>query len=1069
MSDLMFRTKGMVNPKGKPRVYFTCCVDDFEKVFDKVCSDILNVSDCAIYYTADMSDISPEEDSTMTLGMMNLFVIPVTKNLLLKPNRAMDIDFSYAKKMGIPTLPIMFESGLDDIYSQKDKFGELQYINPFSHDNTEIEYEEKLKKFLDSVLVSDATSKRIREAFDTYMFLSYRKKDRKYANELMRLIHSIHEFRDIAIWYDEFLTPGESFSENIAKIMRDSKLFAMLVTPNLLETNNGVPNFVMGNEYPMAKELNMEIIPAEMESTDKKELLDKFKDLPKCVDPYKESDFRETLMQSLKKVAITSNNCDSEHNYLIGLAYRDGIDVEVDRQRGMNLIVSAAESGCAEAANELAIMYYYGFYVKKNLNHAAYWQKKKIECLRTENEKNSTAETKFNLIDSLRFYTEIARNNVGSKDSISDLIRYGEEALEMCDEFVLSDLTDEYLSSRFIESKLNTLRSLAILYENACEFDKALDTYEKALAYWHFIAKLDETVADEHVQIFNKWRIAQIYHDISIVYEKMGDFSNAIRELEKSLGFYYELSDESSDFLPNMVGIYSAIAHASAYVDVSKALKYSELALELCKTLYESNKVSFDILYAKTLLSRAFVLSELGSPDIDELEEISLKSAEILLSHRDDSSHETILTLMNALYKVAGIYREKCNWEKSKEYYQEAIQVSDILLNSTSVEDRDKETAAHLFFDFGTFCTVFSETNNFNISINALKTALELFQEVSLVNPQCKKYVEETEALIRTIEKESDDINPNIMREKLELNDSDKVATFYRLQHLYEKGDIAEREKNFEKAIMNYNSAVEQLEILEKYGIPGYRLTLADIYDRIALCYEMLKQYNEAKQYYTQAMLLATTEAKKTLDTESYVTAINYTWKLASFCEEYGDKEEAQEHYDFRVSLIEEKAKLQASLDEEDFLSPELKAKLNKTFEKLDFTPSTFKDGEEIDYSKELLSADEDDLSVLFDTLFGILDDSEDENAEGYPSIITLTDQDEIDAQFKFADLINHQDKEYVVLIPCNDVEKAVVILMVESVDNITESYLPVEDEALLSFLFEIFKERNKDKFDFTD
>ena len=62
-------------------------------------------------------------------------------------------------------------------------------------------------------------AKRVRAAFDAYIFLSYRKKDRKYANELMRLIHSNPECRDIAIWFDEFLTPGESFKENIEKIL----------------------------------------------------------------------------------------------------------------------------------------------------------------------------------------------------------------------------------------------------------------------------------------------------------------------------------------------------------------------------------------------------------------------------------------------------------------------------------------------------------------------------------------------------------------------------------------------------------------------------------------------------------------------------------------------------------------------------------------------------------------------------------------------------------------------------------------------------------------------------------
>lgn len=42
------------------------------------------------------------------------------------------------------------------------------------------------------------------------------------------------------------MTPGESFNENINKVLRDSKLFTLLVTPSLLEEPGGKPNFVMG-------------------------------------------------------------------------------------------------------------------------------------------------------------------------------------------------------------------------------------------------------------------------------------------------------------------------------------------------------------------------------------------------------------------------------------------------------------------------------------------------------------------------------------------------------------------------------------------------------------------------------------------------------------------------------------------------------------------------------------------------------------------------------------------------------------------------------------------------------
>ena len=118
----------------------------------------------------------------------------------------------------------MFPVGnIDEFYSKPDKFGELQYLDPYAHDATAISYEEKLKKFLESVLISNEMAERIRKAFDAYIFLSYRKKDRKYANQLMRLIHSNPECRDIAIWFDEFLTPGESFKDSIDKILGRGK------------------------------------------------------------------------------------------------------------------------------------------------------------------------------------------------------------------------------------------------------------------------------------------------------------------------------------------------------------------------------------------------------------------------------------------------------------------------------------------------------------------------------------------------------------------------------------------------------------------------------------------------------------------------------------------------------------------------------------------------------------------------------------------------------------------------------------------------------------------------------
>jgi hypothetical protein len=191
MAEFKVRTKGGASPQGKPRVYFTCHKDDFAACFDKLCEDVFKTQDCAIYYTADMDEPLDETNLEVDLGRMNLFIIPVTFRLMNEPCRTMQVDIAYAKEKNIPLLPFMMESGIDEVYALPINFGERQYISPFTQDKTEISYEEKLEKYLESMLISDETARLVRAAFDAYVFLSYRKKDRSYANELMKIIHNI--------------------------------------------------------------------------------------------------------------------------------------------------------------------------------------------------------------------------------------------------------------------------------------------------------------------------------------------------------------------------------------------------------------------------------------------------------------------------------------------------------------------------------------------------------------------------------------------------------------------------------------------------------------------------------------------------------------------------------------------------------------------------------------------------------------------------------------------------------------------------------------------------------------
>ena len=99
-----------------------------------------------------------------------------------------------------------------------------------------------------------------------------------------------------------------------------------------------------------------------------------------------------------------------------------------------------------------------------------------------------------------------------------------------------------------------------------------------------------------------------------------------------------------------------------------------------------------------------------------------------------------------------------------------------------------------------------------------------------------------------------------------------------------------------------------------------------------------------------------------------------------------------------------------------------------------------------------------------------------DENYEGeeIDNVVILNDEDGNEVQFEFLDLVELDDEEYVVLLPITEEgeedEGEVVILKVEdSEDDEEESYVSVEDEEILNRVFEVFKERFKDDFDFVD
>ena len=94
---------------------------------------------------------------------------------------------------------------------------------------------------------------------------------------------------------------------------------------------------------------------------------------------------------------------------------------------------------------------------------------------------------------------------------------------------------------------------------------------------------------------------------------------------------------------------------------------------------------------------------------------------------------------------------------------------------------------------------------------------------------------------------------------------------------------------------------------------------------------------------------------------------------------------------------------------------------------------------------------------------------------EEFSNIIVLNDENGNEVQFEFLDLIEYESEQFVVLLPVleegQEDDGEVVILKVDDSeeDSDEESYVSVDDEEVLNIVFQMFKEKFKDEFNFED
>ena len=742
MMQLQYKTRGMSDPKGKPKVYFSCHPADFEEAFPLISEDLLRHANCAVWYDADFAGTSDEAETEDILKEMQLIVFGVTSKFIHENNRAKDVELPAALKNHIPVLPIMLENGLG--YEFSNNCAKIQVISKYGTDPTAIPYDEVLRTFLDSVLVGDELAEQVRSAFDAYVFLSYRKKDRKHAQRLMRLIHENKQFRDIAIWYDEFLVPGEGFNEAIKEAFEKSSLFAMAVTPHLEEDKN----YVMRVEYPMARDRrdasdDFEIVPVEMyEPEDAEDGKDwridqshlkgkegfKYQEITGLQDEHRPREMNQTFLDALTRIARKESDGSARHRFFIGLAYLNGIDVEINQERALELLIGAAQDPepCMEATAKLADMYLNGEGVERNAEEAIAWQKKLAEQYKAAYDRNHDPDEHKGYgtayFKALRKLSDMYRDTGNMRAAME----WAEQALAFSEQ-----LEQEVGIREQRRDKALILNRLGSLYRDMGEPDRAQECFAQACRQY-----------ERQVYEIGTRRARR---DLSIGYERLGDICRKRGNLSEADSYYCKskeirealLREEMTSDRAASAGTrrdYSAILTKMGNVRKS-AKKYEEAgeyyteALHLDKVLAEEVKTpqAWDD-YGVSLVKAGDICKAEGK--MEETEMYCEEAVGIFRKNTDKTGSLFYLDhLAGGCEKLASAKKKLGKAEEAQALYLESVELRQHLY-----EKQKTVSAAHAL------ATACYNAAAFLEDPELIRRAYELWDELSVKHPEYAGY-----------------------------------------------------------------------------------------------------------------------------------------------------------------------------------------------------------------------------------------------------------------------------------------------------------------------------------------
>lgn len=366
------------------RVYFSCHEKDLP-LMDEVADQLRGITeDCVIAYREPGTVVDPNHFEEVE--DFPLVVIPVTHTWFEEGIHQQEFDLFREKTK--PMIPILFDGDLVETFNAHS--GEMQLLR-----RDDPEYSEKLSRALQSFLVDQATVEAVERAFTHKLFIAYCREDLEQVRRLIRCIRQSEEGRRVSVWFDKYLQVGRNFEEVIFSKLDESQLFGMVLTPHLVQRDT----YVKRQEYPRALEGDKEMVVFQLADADWKSLLTELERIAAergysfpegrlPVQVGRDEGFVSYVKKLLREVEGTDDVEEKrELNYLLGVAYRNGIGVEFDYRYAMKKFKAAAEEGEYRSAHCLAEMFLNGVGVRRDLKQAKKWYIREIEYLFEEYKK----------------------------------------------------------------------------------------------------------------------------------------------------------------------------------------------------------------------------------------------------------------------------------------------------------------------------------------------------------------------------------------------------------------------------------------------------------------------------------------------------------------------------------------------------------------------------------------------------------------------------------------------------------------------------------------------------------